>query len=477
MDLKKKQPANSILGLAFDGSRMEAVVLRRTNGSVQVAASINVTLSLDPLTNDVELVGQEIKNHLEAAEIRERRCVVCLPLSWALTLRTMIPDLPEEDIANLLQIEAERGFPYSPDSLVISSSIARLAGNEWIAMQVAAQRDHVLRLEAVLKAARLTSVSFSLGLPALQGIESDKADSAMALTISDQSVGIQVTAGGGLVALRALDNATEAEGAENRVLTDIIARELRITLGQIPASVRDGIRTLRVFGAGELVEVACRDLQPRLQQMGLTIARCAKPSADAFGLKFPPEANATPALALAARYLAGSQSQPELMAPKISAWRQFTDRYSSRKLAYAGTVAAVLLLLVIIAFGIQQVQLAGLRSQWAGMSAKVLEVDELQKQIRQYRPWFDESFRTMTILKRLSEAFPEDGSVTAKLIEFRDSAGVSCAGTAQDNKALMKATDKLGTMREITDLQVDQLRGRSPVQFTFKFHWGSNNQP
>ena len=72
----KKQRASSLLGLSLDGNRLEGVVVRRTNGALEVQKTFSAALSLDPLTNDSELVGQEIRNHLEEAGIRERRCAV-----------------------------------------------------------------------------------------------------------------------------------------------------------------------------------------------------------------------------------------------------------------------------------------------------------------------------------------------------------------------------------------------------------------
>src|SRR5437667_4009511 len=117
----KKQHPSSLLGLSLDGSRLEGAVVRRTNGSVVVQKTFFASLSLDPLTNDAELVGQEIRNHLDKAGIRERRCAVCVPLNWALILQTKVPEMPEADVASFLQIEAERGFPSGPDALVISS--------------------------------------------------------------------------------------------------------------------------------------------------------------------------------------------------------------------------------------------------------------------------------------------------------------------------------------------------------------------
>src|ERR1043165_2378566 len=110
ISLMKRKRLSSVVGLSLDGSRLEGVVLRRTNGSVQQQGSFSATLSLDPLTAPVELVGREIRNHLDAAGVRERYCVVGLPLKWVLTIQVEVPDLPEADIASFLQIEAERSF-------------------------------------------------------------------------------------------------------------------------------------------------------------------------------------------------------------------------------------------------------------------------------------------------------------------------------------------------------------------------------
>ena len=143
----KRQPGSSLLGLALDGSRLEGVAVRRTNGSVEVKKSFSVSLSLEPLTNAPELVGREIRKHLDAAGIRERRCAVCVPLNWALTLTVKLPDLPPEDLDSFLQIEAERGFPYGPEALLVQRSLFRTPGGDRYATLVAIPRDHPYRYE------------------------------------------------------------------------------------------------------------------------------------------------------------------------------------------------------------------------------------------------------------------------------------------------------------------------------------------
>ena len=88
INFRRQRRLTSVLGLSLDGERLEGVVLRRTNGALQRFQSFSVALSLDPLTDAPELVGREIRNHLDAAGVRERRCVVGVPLKWMLTAQT-----------------------------------------------------------------------------------------------------------------------------------------------------------------------------------------------------------------------------------------------------------------------------------------------------------------------------------------------------------------------------------------------------
>ena len=179
IDLKKITSrganATSLLGLALEGSRLEGVWLKRSGDALQVAGSFAVTLTLDPLTAAPELVGREIRNHLDAAEIRERRCVVALPLKWALATHAKVPQLADADATSFLQLEAERSFPCDVTTLVTAASRCKLAGGEEQATFVGMPRGHVAALEAALRAAGLKPESFSLGITALQRPAADTA--------------------------------------------------------------------------------------------------------------------------------------------------------------------------------------------------------------------------------------------------------------------------------------------------------------
>ncbi len=472
--LKPKVPS-SLLGLALDGSRLEGVVLRRINGSLQPSQKFTATLSLDPLTGEAELVGREILNHLEAAGVRERRCVVALPLKWTMVAHTKLPVLLEADVAGFLQIEAERGFPTDLAALQVCTSRLGSSSGERHATFVGIPKGHIERLEQVLHAARLKPASFSLGIAALQPANKTDAGGVLALVIGENHVGLQITCGGGVAALRALEGALENEAGDRMVHGDLIAREARITLGQLPADLRNAVKRIRIFGSRSQAQQLADEIRPRFEPGGLIVETVVTYPADEFGRSISPETPVSPAFSLAARHLVGRDDPFEFLPPKVSAWQEMTARYASGKWRTAGAAAAALLVIAGGMLAVQEWQLSRLRSQWAGMSAKVKDLSDVQDQIQKYRPWFDESFRYLTILKELTTAFPEDGSVTAKTLEIRDLADardvnvVSCSGNAANYAALQKTVHQLGAIAGVSDLNVPT-RGKTPIQFTFDFH-------
>jgi Tfp pilus assembly protein PilN len=273
--------------------------------------------------------------------------------------------------------------------------------------------------------------------------------------------------------LRALEGAIEDEGGRRGLYADLVARETRITLGQLPAELREAVKHIRIFGPRVLAQQLADEMELRFEPMGLKVEIVSRYAPDEFGVELPPEAPVSAAFSLAARRLTGGAPVFEFLPPKPSALQQLVARYSSGRLRSAGAAAAGVLVLVGSLFLFQQFELILLRSRWSAMSARVQELNALQQQIQQYSPWFDSSFRNLTILRELTLAFPEDGSVTAKTVEIRDGNTVTCTGTAQDNGALRRTLNQLRTADGVTDVKLQQLRGQSPMQFSFDIHYGN----
>jgi hypothetical protein len=471
---KRKKPT-SLLGLAFDGGRIEGVVLRRTNGSLQRLQSFSVTLALDPLTAAPELVGREIRNQLDAAGVRERDCIVGVPLKWILTTHTELPPLPEADAASLLQMEAERGFSSDVTTLQISNSRCTLAADKKLVLFAGIPNTQINALENVLAAARLKPTSFALGVTALQSPGDGRAGGVLALAIGENNVGLQITAGGGVAALRALEGTIDNETGRRAVLTDVVAREARITLGQIPEELRASIKRIRIFGPRELAQPLVDEMELRFEPMGLKVEWVSAYAPDEFGVQLPVEAFVSAAFSLAAGFLAGQKAEFEFLPPKPSVVELFVQKYTSGRLGTTGAVASGIAAIVVLFFLYQQIELWILRSEWSHMAAKVSELQSIQDNISAYRPWYDRSFRSLSILRQLTLAFPEDGSVTAKTIEIRDGNTVNCSGTANDNASFLAMLSRLRSAGGISQLNVDQTRGKAPMQFSIDFVYGGGN--
>jgi len=474
--LLRRRPGNSLLGLALDGNRLEGVLLRRANGTVTVRKTFSVLLALEPLTAEVELAAGEIRRHLDAAQIRERWCAVALPLNWALSRTVELPPISEADVPEFLQIEAERGFPYGPEALLLAHSRFQPADAPAGATLVGIPREHIARLEAVLQAAQLRPVSFSLGLPALLNAEPAATDAVLALLPGESTVGLEISWGGGVALLRVLDGVFEPIGAERELQADRLVRELRITLGQLPPAARAAVRRLRVLGRGETAQELAEELRARAGALALRVEPVRDHPPLQYGLRLPPGTALSPAVAVALRWWAGAPGL-EFLPPRVSPWKQFAARYSSGRLACAGAGAGALAVGVALAFLGQQIVLWHWAGQWRAMEQKVGELTAVRDQIRRYRPWFDDSMRTLSILKRLTEAFPQDGAVSAKTVEVRESARVTCSGTARNLPALSRTLDALRGAREVSAVHIETTRGNTPLEFTFHFQWGGPGNP
>lgn len=451
----------SVLAVAFVGGRLVAAHVARSKGVVAVLRQAAVPLSVDLLHPETQLVGREVRNQLDAAQIKERACVVVLPPEWVMTQQSELPDLSPEDTDSLLQIEAEKGFPSGPDELHVARS-AQKAGGGRFATQLAVRRDQVARLVEVLRGAGLKPLSCTPGLPSLPDAVPATGPGRVTLWIEGTGATLMVAAGGGVAAFRALEAFIESEAGERVVNTAALMRELRITLEQLPAALRAEVKALSVRGDAEAVGSLSGALGSWAADAGLsidTVASSRKVAAEEIveqaGLRFLRDG--APAL--------------EFLPPKPGRFSQLVARYNSRRLATAGFAAAGAVLLVGGAFEWQQYQLWSLRSDWEAMETQVKDLDAVQARIREFRPWYDTSFRNLSIMRKVVECFPDNGSVTAKGFEVHSPSTVTVTGTARDNASLLRALDLLRQSKEVQGLKIEQIRGKTPAQFTFTFRW------
>lgn len=471
IDLKKipgfkRQRPSTVLALSFDGSQLDGVVLRRHTDSIQQLQTFSTTLSLDPLTADPELVGREIRNHLDTANVRERNCVVCVPLKWALTAHTEIPELPEEEVAEFLQIEAERGFHADAATMYFATSQYKLGAKNHAAL-VGVPRGHVEVLEKVLRIAKLKPLSFSIGMTALQPPLADKSNCVLALVVGESSVGLQITCGGGLAALRALEGTVEMEGGRRVLHADVVVREARITFGQLPPELREKVRTVRIFGPRDFAQQLADEIELKLEQLNLKVEVVKAYAPGEFGVNLPADAVVSPAFSFGAEYLAGKPTFIEFLPPKVPAWKQYADKYGTGRARKAIALAAAVVIVLLALFLYQEVQLAKWRSKWNQMSKEVGQLEVIKGKLDKYQPWADKNVTGLAILRQMASAFPQTGAVTVKSLEVRDLNTVICSGVANSMSSLTLTQGQLRKTPGVVGVSLVNSRGRATSwQFT-----------
>ena len=105
------------------------------------------------------------------------------------------------------------------------------------------------------------------------------------------------------------------------------------------------------------------------------------------------------------------------------------------------------------------------------MRSNVADLEALQLKIRQFRPWFEPAPQTLEVLEALVAAFPDQGDVWAKSIHITEGSKVACTGFARSQSALMALLDRLRSRPDVTGLQLQQVRGENPVQFSVTYKW------
>jgi hypothetical protein len=379
---------------------------------------------------------------------------------------TMVPELSPADAHSFLQIEAEKGFPCDPAQLQIARSFHRSAGPAYVT-QLAVRKEQIQQLAAALKAAGLKVVSFSLGLAALPDVIAPAGQGRITVAVEPKGAALLISAGGGIAALRTCEASVESEVGEHVVNGNAVARELRITFEQVPVDLRAELTQLALCGDESMSRQLAEELTEWAEAEGLAVTRSAvsqQPISDQM------------AEHVAARWLASEGPDLEFLPPHPGRWAMIVARYNSKRLATAGFAVGGAAVLALGFFAWQEYSRWSLRAEWEAMAVEVTALDVVQDRIREFRPWYDESYRNLTILSRVTECFPDNGSVTARSVEVHGITAqtVSISGTARDNASLLRTLDQLRKVKEIQAVKVEQIRGKVPAQFTFTFRWKGN---
>jgi hypothetical protein len=449
-ELKKRWQSRAVLAVTLESRRVAVSVARRDGEEPKVALSFELPLGADAVLADPEKAGRELAARLQAEGVRERRCVVCMPASWALATSTDVPEMSAEDLRGYLELKAEREFPVAVSDLRLAHCAFRLPDGNQRATLAAVPTKRMEAIERMLAVAGCRAVSISLGLD--RCLEGDPPASAVHFLANCSRIDVVITAGGGIAALRSLSGSGVSEDGFDAAA---FSREVRITLGRLPEAIRQQVNEARFTGVRDTAEALCLKTREHLRRMGVepaSIERGADPAGAAF------EA--------ASRLLRGQPVTFDFVVPQPNRWEALARRFEGRRNRSIAAAVAALVVLPIVGFIVRGQIESSLEDEWNGMSRSVAELEVLQQKVRQFRAWSDALPLTVGALEGLVSAFPEQGDVWAKNIQVGENGKVTCTGFARSQAALLGLLDRLRARPGVSEIKVQQMRGENPVEFS-----------
>jgi hypothetical protein len=424
------------------------------------------------------LVGREIRNLLDQANVRERRCVVGAPVQWALTARADIPaELSREDEKNYLDLAIERSFPFGVEDLSISTSRSVNGAKAPHAFLAAIPVVKLEKLRKALIAARLKPVAVTFAITAQMAIGPKDVKDGVVLRVGEKDVDAALVNEGGLVSLRNFDDVISFDRKGLLFDTDRIARELRISMGCVKAAKQGGELVGRVVGRMDSAREFCRQMAEHGGRPSCSFdARDAAALAGVSGGENMSGAQLA-ASSVAAWWLGDAEKDFQFLPPQPNRLDRLRSRVSGRATLWLGGTAGAVAFLILLAFLVQGRILGSLESRWSRVEPAYTRVEALQDGVRRYRPWYGEDAGSLQILKALAEAFPAEGAVWARGIDIKEAdpdgalSLISCVGFARDQRVWLGALEKLRNTKGVSNVQVQQLRGDSPIQFSLRFNW------
>ncbi len=454
--LKNRFQSHAVLALTIEPDRM-VVHLVRPEGAPPPPLCLDISTA-KLLENPVK-AGAELLSALEAANLRERRCVLCLPPSWALSASADLPEVNAEDLRAYFELRAEREF--STSDLRLAHSSFFLPDGSRRATLAAIPIKRMEAVEKMLATAGCRPVSLSL---ALGGCCSKAEPTLHLLAQGAGPTDVIVSSGGGIASMRSLAGSATSDPAA-------FARELRITLGRLPEAVCQNVRRARIVGPSD------SGLREILARMGFeAIEEETGEATDA-------------AVECAGRFLRDQPVPFEFFVPEFNRWPAMLERFNTRRgrQMMAGTVALIVLPLLVFIYRSRTEN--NLEAEWNGMKNTVADLEDLQKKVRQFRPWFEPNPQKLQALETLISTFPERGEIWARSVQITTLSGkeeaaspgsgtlkVTVSGFTRNSANLLGLQDRLPKQPGVTALQLQQIRGNNPIQFSLSFKWGPQHE-
>ncbi len=453
--------------ITLERDRILVEIVRLQQNRLNVLQSWELPFSTEEAAENPQKVGLELAKSLQTRRIRERRAMICLPLHWAQFTPILLPEAATDDLLSYLELQADRKFSIPSSELKLTQSSYVLPNGKKEAILAAIPLKKLTAVQIMLKAGGCSVSSISLGLDSFQNQSIPSKSGLLHLIFNGDQIDLISTNPSGILGIRSLSPRSnpQAPGFDLAWLY----QEIRMTLGRLPEGSASEIREARWINAPATFESAAKEISELLRKAGIQKSIFSK-SQGQEPLKSTTTTE-TGSLTTAELHLKNQPVLFEFFSPQTQPYEKalrWLAPKRNRSILW-GVIAFVLL--PTIAFVYQAQTESSLESEWKSIKPAVAEVEILQNKIRQFRPWFEATPKSLQMMNGIIALFPETGDVYAKTLEIHENSKIVCSGFAKKQPALQEFLDRLQKCPQVTQLQTQQVRGNNPIQFSCTFIW------
>jgi hypothetical protein len=250
---------------------------------------------------------------------------------------------------------------------------------------------------------------------------------------------------------------------------ETVLREVRLSLNQLPTPIRELVTVIEMEGPRDAVQSLARSAE------GSTLPPVRPLESE--GARTVPLPDLRLAWATRAASVGGNGTPlPLALTPPIAGQTEQNWARRNRRQIVLAAVAALLVVLVIAAGPLLQWRrLARAQTQWEALAPRVETLEAIADQARGAGPWTSDQAVSLRILRTITLAFPETGSVWLTRLSVKNSHEVSMTGQARSREAWLAVLDSLKASPAVADLRAPQARtaggNSSALTFTASFTW------
>ncbi|MCC6486835.1 MAG: hypothetical protein IT364_04985 [Candidatus Hydrogenedentes bacterium] len=460
----RSRDAARVLCVGLGEGCIDLILMARDRGSCHMLHESRFDAPVLRAMPDPATLGVALRKHLLAEGIASHTAIVCVPAAWCFSTWLALPDLSSDDTRDYIATQAERCLPVPPGEVAYASSVCETAAGQRKVHIVAVPAQCVTSLEAFASAAFLKLAGITIGAIHLLAPNADGVSAV--LHVGSGFVEFAVGVRGGTIALHDLGGATDSADSPACSSAPEALRELRLALHRLPPGVREHLGIVNLVGSSERTSIWIEALRDEF------------PSLDFVNDDGPDAGCNRPDLSRAARaYLLKQPLHPDFLPKRMSRVTQAMAFVHRRRTVSFAAAALALMLLLAAVFGVQAHRLSRLNAEHALLANRAEELRTLHDSIKQYQSWFDDEPGSLHCMRELTAAFPAEGNIWLKALRIKDRTQVTCSGNASGTGAWLSALDAVRDTQGISDLAVSNIRGESPLEFSFTYRRQGSREP